>query len=589
MPLKSRDKSSARVYQRAPIGGPVKRDIQRLDASIRIPRTNSQPSDSHGNDGDMLLGNFLGSSVLYIKIQNKWEYVTLSKASRSQRNSSGALVDPSNATPSSGAGGYSFDTGWFTIKDSNDSDQLEAQSTYRVEHNSNCDLVNTDIFCRFEGLKNGEPKTYVINLNSHISHSGPNSSRYGYWVDIIDKNTLDLHIHPDGLTILHSEQLKDTSSNTSMLLSSKDGTNTGSVEIRMLVKPLKSSGGTKPKLKGSRAKSLNESVDSRNNKMSTGNSIIGSGGASVDGTKNDSFSIDSDGTGVLLKNDSGVLKVRNLANDADAEVKASKLTVSAVAAAANEVGKGSSDNKFLTVHDGSNLYHTVMVNNSAVVQTSGGGTALKIADNNLFVIDNSDNTKLLDFQLSGITSGNTRTLTIPDASGTIALTSDSDSAYSGVVGYTYIQPTSTATFEIQDSMTVEDAAHKITFKTPPSENVEVELSCFINVTSTDTNIDVGLSDNSTYNSIGGQFEYDFAGVYLSDDEADDDILTIKWVLSASELASVGSDNTFYVGFSTAGSTKTAYLAYGFRSSHGVSYPPFIMKATALPSTIYDGS
>ena len=73
MPLKSRDKSSARVYQRAPIGGPVKRDIQRLDASIRIPRTNNQPSDSHGNDGDMLLGNFLGSSVLYIKIQNKWK------------------------------------------------------------------------------------------------------------------------------------------------------------------------------------------------------------------------------------------------------------------------------------------------------------------------------------------------------------------------------------------------------------------------------------------------------------------------------------------------------------------------------------
>ena len=168
--------------------------------------------------------------------------------------------------------------------------------------------------------------------------------------------------------------------------------------------------------------------------------------------------------------------------------------------------------------------------------------------------------------------------------------SAANSAYAGMIlGYTYLQPTSTATFEIQDSMTVEDAVHRITFKTPPSENVEIELSCFINVTSTDTNIDVGLSDNSTYNSIGGQFEYDFAGVYLSDDEADDDILTVKWVLSASELAAVGSSNTFYIGFSTAGSTKTAYLAYGYRSSHGVSYPPFIVKATALPETIDDGS
>lgn len=38
--------------------------------------------------------------------------------------------------------------------------------------------------------------------------------------------------------------------------------------------------------------------------------------------------------------------------------------------------------------------------------------------------DNDDNTKIMDFQLSGITAGNTRTLTCPDSSGTIALISD---------------------------------------------------------------------------------------------------------------------------------------------------------------------
>ena len=158
-----------------------------------------------------------------------------------------------------------------------------------------------------------------------------------------------------------------------------------------------------------------------------------------------------------------------------------------------------------------------------------------------------------------------------------------------VVGYTYLHPTDgTVTHEIQNSMTVEDSTHQITFNTPSSEKVEIELSCFINVGSTDTNIDVGLSDNSTYNSIGGQFEYDFAGVYLSDDEIDDDIITVKWVLGASELASVGASNTFYIGFSTAGSTKTANISYGYRSSHGVSNPPFIIKAISLPSSIYTG-
>ena len=44
-------------------------------------------------------------------------------------------------------------------------------------------------------------------------------------------------------------------------------------------------------------------------------------------------------------------------------------------------------------------------------------------DANFLLYDNGDSTKNLQFQLSGITTGQTRTLTVPDASGTIALTS----------------------------------------------------------------------------------------------------------------------------------------------------------------------
>ena len=43
-------------------------------------------------------------------------------------------------------------------------------------------------------------------------------------------------------------------------------------------------------------------------------------------------------------------------------------------------------------------------------------------DANFLLYDNADSTKNLQFQLSGITTGTTRTLTVPDASGTIALT-----------------------------------------------------------------------------------------------------------------------------------------------------------------------
>ena len=44
------------------------------------------------------------------------------------------------------------------------------------------------------------------------------------------------------------------------------------------------------------------------------------------------------------------------------------------------------------------------------------------SDANFLLYDESDSTKNLKFQLSGITTGTTRTLTAPDASGTIALT-----------------------------------------------------------------------------------------------------------------------------------------------------------------------
>ena len=170
--------------------------------------------------------------------------------------------------------------------------------------------------------------------------------------------------------------------------------------------------------------------------------------------------------------------------------------------------------------------------------------------------------------------------------------SAANSAYAGMIlGYTRLEGdlSSISSFEIQDSMTVEDASHKVTFTTPPSENVEIEATFCMDVRSTDTRIDVGLSDSDTYNSVGGKFEYDNIGAFFSDDEIDDHVSTVKWVLGASELASVGSSNTFYIGFSTTGVTKTVYLQYGYRSSHGIADHPFVIKASALPATIYDGS
>lgn len=52
------------------------------------------------------------------------------------------------------------------------------------------------------------------------------------------------------------------------------------------------------------------------------------------------------------------------------------------------------------------------------------GKTVSVTDSTFSIKDNSDATKILQFELSGITTGTTRTLTVPNSSGTIALTSD---------------------------------------------------------------------------------------------------------------------------------------------------------------------
>jgi hypothetical protein len=223
-----------------------------------------------------------------------------------------------------------------------------------------------------------------------------------------------------------------------------------------------------------------------------------------------------------------------------------------------------------------------------------GGTHTYIAESSDDVLDvyvGTDKMLTLDEANDKISLAATNWVAGTVSGATVTEFSAANSAYAGMVlGYTRLQGdlTNQGSFEIQNSLTVEDAEHKITFKTPPSELVEIEATFFINFASTSTNINVGLSDNSTYNSVAVQFEYDAHGHPYSDGEADDGVYTIKWVLSASHLASVGSSNTFYIGFGTAGSTKTAYLMYGVRATHGICDHPFIIKATALPAAIHDG-
>jgi hypothetical protein len=65
--------------------------------------------------------------------------------------------------------------------------------------------------------------------------------------------------------------------------------------------------------------------------------------------------------------------------------------------------------------------------------TSGGsGSGPTFSDADFAVYDNVDNTKILAFQVSGIATGNTRTITVPNASGNLPLL-ETDNTWTGVM------------------------------------------------------------------------------------------------------------------------------------------------------------
>jgi hypothetical protein len=81
-------------------------------------------------------------------------------------------------------------------------------------------------------------------------------------------------------------------------------------------------------------------------------------------------------------------------------------------------------------------------------------------DANFLLYDNADSSKNLAFQLSGISASTTRTLTVPDASGTIALTSQLGGGTKTYAVFTakHNQPTATAfaTLDTRNSIAVLD-------------------------------------------------------------------------------------------------------------------------------------
>ena len=166
------------------------------------------------------------------------------------------------------------------------------------------------------------------------------------------------------------------------------------------------------------------------------------------------------------------------------------------------------------------------------------------------------------------------------------------SAYAGcILGYTHLTTTGgIESYTLTTSYAVVDADAKVTFTAPPSGNVEIEFQVWRDSSTSLETVYFALSDNATHNAasaeIGdGSTAYELVQGYGSDkaDETDDRYVTGKFVVGG---LTANTSYTYWISaFATSGTT---YLKWGGTTATSPDryYPPFVIKATALPANIH---
>ena len=161
-----------------------------------------------------------------------------------------------------------------------------------------------------------------------------------------------------------------------------------------------------------------------------------------------------------------------------------------------------------------------------------------------------------------------------------------NSAYAGMIlGYTALGiDAGDASYTTTTSMAVPHASLQVTFVAPPSGKVEIAVSVFVDTVAS-RNLMFGLSDNATYSPIDFPNSNDVTNEHYvyKGDETDEEDVTHQWVV---EGLTAGTSYTWYFGAMSV-ITSGAYVLKWVGNITG-EYAPLIMKATALPATIYTG-
>ena len=162
-------------------------------------------------------------------------------------------------------------------------------------------------------------------------------------------------------------------------------------------------------------------------------------------------------------------------------------------------------------------------------------------------------------------------------------------AYAGMIlGYTVIGlDESPATFDVTNAMLPVHDNLKVSFVFPPSGRVEILASIYIQAdTSRAVTFGLSTTDASTgFTSLGAKYENHthFA------DETDGEQHSHRWYVTGT----AGDSEELWFAAGTTQSGRIDLFWGGDSSSvgdssHPAEYQPFVMKATALPATVYTG-